>query len=520
MIREITLFNGGINNLTASHFLDDAQATYIQNANITDGTLTSHREKKATGSTISGKYGFYYRAQDKVVTSNEDRFYVEWGGFLYWSNSAGTLKRYDGITVSDIGSHTAPVPSLAVVASATAGLLDGDYWYTYTYVHDTYFESPPAGFTQVAIASKQATITISGTPPASVTAIRIYRSGGLNPTFNLLAEVPKATTTYTDNISDFLISRTELATYNNANPPSGLDMLVENSGVLFGVLGNKVYFSQQGQPEYWSEYNYVQVPQAITGLGVKGEGVVIFTANSMYLLTGDSLSTVSINMLPFGFGCKDKRSVQLVEGSLVWVAEMDKNDVICVFNGSSVSIANMYATSFNQSTIDSFAFDDLPTNYDSYNFTIKNSLSAFSKYFLFMQGRTAVVDFLDGAKVYYVQDSIDSGYIKGNNIYVIENGAEYDYLPDFSNYRNITYRTKNFIDGMVTQTKSYRMVKISAAGSYTVSIVVDGKTVETTTTDKIYLPAGITGTDISFSIQSSGYANVKAIAYEYELLKE
>jgi len=49
---------------------------------------------------------------------------------------------------------------------------------------------------------------------------------------------------------------------------------------------------------------------------------------------------------------------------------------------------------------------------------------------------------------------------------------------------------------------------------------VDGKTVETTTTDKIYLPAGITGTDISFSIQSSGYANVKAIAYEYELLKE
>ena len=520
MFREITLFDGGINNLISPHFIGDNQSPYVLNADIRHGILVSQKEKKEQSSVLTGKYGYYYKAKKEVIRSDEDRFYVEWGGFLYWSNSIGTLKRYDGTTISDIGSHSPPV-NAPTAAVGTTGLLNGDYWYTYTYVHDNVFESPPSPFTNITIANNQANISFSGTVPATATHRRIYRAGGLNPTFNLLVEIPIATASYTDNISDFSISRTELTTYNNSNPPVNLDMIVETGGVIFGAVGDKVYFSQQGQPEYWSEYNYIQVSQDITGLGVIGNSVVAFTIDSMHIITGQNMSNIQISKLPFSYGCKNKRTVQSVEGSLVWVAEMDSNDVICIFNGNSVTTANRYATSFNSSTIESLSYDDFGIEaYDTFNFDILSSMAGFNKYYLFMNGRTAVVDFLNNAKVYYLKDSCTSGYIIKNDMYVIENNKEYIYTPSFSAYRPITYKTKTLIDGYITQKKSYRYIKINASGNYRVDILVDEIKVADTTTDKVFIPSGITGNSISFVITTTGYVEVKAISYEYDLLKE
>ena len=520
MYKELTLFDGGINNLIATHLISENQSPFIQNAKINSGVIMSQREKVETSRVVNGKYGFYYRAKDQVITSDEDRFFVEWGGFLYWSNSAGTLKRYDGTTINDIGSHTAPSTAPSALAG-TNGLLNGDYFYTITYVHDGFFESPPSGFTQITVANKAVNLTISGTPPTSATSLKIYRSGGINPSFNLLVELPIATTSYADNISDFSISREELATYSNYTPPANIDMLIETGGVFFGAVGNKVYFSNQGQPEYWNPYHYVQLPSTVTGLGAKGGSVIIFTNSSMYQLSGTSLSDISLIQLPFSFGCKHKRTVQNVYGSLVWVAEIDENDVICVYDGGSVTIANMYATSFNRSTIESMAYDDINETYNDYNFNIKNSLSAFNKYYLFTTNRTVIVDFVNSAKVYYSYDNIDSAYAIGNNVFAIENLKEYNYTSQsFGKYRNFVFTTKDLIDGMVTQTKSYRMVKISCVGTVELTIKVDDRTIMTTTDTKIFLPSGITGYKISFYLKSVGHAIVNAIMYEYELLKE
>ena len=200
---------------------------------------------------------------------------------------------------------------------------------------------------------------------------------------------------------------------------------------------------------------------------------------------------------------------------------MDENDVICVYDGGSVTIANMYATSFNQGTVESMAYDDTNATYDDYFFDIKNSLSAFNKYYLFTTNRTVIVDFVNGAKVYYSYDNIDSAYAIGNNVFVIENLKEYNYTSQsFGKYRNFAFTTKDLIDGMVTQSKSYRMVKISCVGTVELTIKVDDRTIMTTTDTKIFLPSGITGYKISFYLKSVGHAIVNAIMYEYELLKE
>lgn len=521
MIREIKVFDGGINNLIAGHLIGSNQSVYAANANIRSGAIESNRQSKITAEVVLGKSTTYYEAVNQVVSSAEDRFYVEWAGMLYWSNSAGTMKRYDGTTVNNIGGHTAPTVNPTIAASVTAGIPDGDYWYTYTYIHSDLFESAPSGFVMVSVVNKQITVTFTDTPPTTVTHRKLYRAGGINPTFNHLVTIAKATTSYTDNISDFSISREELSTYNNTPPPSGLDMLIETQGVFFGVLGNKVYFSRPGQPEHWSTYGYVQLPKTITGLGAIGGSVVAFTNDSMYMLQGSSINDIMVSKLPYSYGCKNKLTVKNIEGRLVWVSSLDDSDVICVFDGSSVQIANRTALHFNAATIGEMAYSDFDAEtWANFSFDIQNAHVSHLKYYLFLSGRTVILDFEGNMRVTYNIEDVDAAYNKNGQMFTINGTAVYEYMPDLSTYRSIVYRTGDFDDGEITRKKNYRAIKVSGTGNYKVSVHVDEIWIMDITTDKEFMPYDVYGNIISFTISSTGYANVKAIAYEFDLLKE
>lgn len=522
MFQELKIWHGGINNLAAAHLIEKNQGIYISNADIQNGEITSQKTPaEVTGSTVLGNSVFYYKAQDEVVSSAEDRFYVEWAGLLYWSNSAGSLKRYDGTTVTDIGGHAAPA-SAPTLAAAAGGLLDGDYTYAITYTHDGLFESPPSAFQTVTATKSKVTVTFTDTtPPASATHRNIYRAGGLNPTFNLVAKVPIATGSYEDNIADFDVSRTELKTYNNDPAPTNLDMLIQSRGTFFGAVGDKVYFSKEGQPEYWSDYNYVSLPKTVTGLGVFGMGVVAFTDDEMYLITGSNVNDIAITKLPFSYGCKNKRTVKNIEGRLIWVSSLDNKDVICVYDGSSVTVVNKVDKYINASTIGSLSYDNFgDASYDSFTYAIQNAIVSNHKYFLFMDGRTAIVDFETGLKVYYMTERVQAAYSKNNNLFTITDLQVYEYLPSFGIYRNIVYRTGDFDNGDATRMKSYRSIKVNATGTYKIHVFVDDVNIMQIETEKDFLPSASRGKMISFLIESNGYAKVKSISYEYDLLKE
>lgn len=520
MFRELKVFDG-VNNVNAPHLIAPHQSTYSANAILNNGELTSHYALLDNGTTVTGNSVTYYKAQDEVVSSAEDRFYVEWAGLLYWSNSAGVLKRYDGTTVSNIGGHTAPAsaPTLAV---GTAGVLNGTYTYAVTYTYSSLFESPPCAFGSVSPANQKVTVTFTDTPGATVTHRNIYRLGGINPTFNLVATLPVATASYSDDIHDFDISRKELVTYNNDTAPSGLDMLVEIQGTFFGALGDKVYFSKEGQPEYWSDYNFVQFPKDVTGLGVFGNSVIAFTDSYMYMINGSNAQNISMSKLPFDYGCKNKRTVKNMEGRLIWVSALDDRDAICVFDGSSVQIINNFNRQGYTPTVGTTTFADYTTEtYDAFTYTIQDAIVSNRKYFLFMSGRTAVVDVETEPKVYYMEDNITASYSKSNSLYVADaGGTVYEYYPTASTYRDITYRTGDIDDGDMTRVNHYRSLKIHATGDYSVSVYVDGSFVSTVTTEKSFLPRDTYGRYISFLIESNGYAKIKSISYEFTSLKD
>jgi len=510
----------------APHLINNSEGQYVENAVISSGQLVASREpNEDTGASYNGDYATYYKYQDEVVASAEDRFYVEWGKFLYWSNSAGLIKRYDGTTVVDIGNHTAPTSTITLAKSST-GLLDGDYTYCFTYLHDESFESAPGDLVSIAaVSNEKVTVTFNdGTPPSTATHRLIYRSGGLNPTFNQVAKTPIADTTYVDNTSDFLISRKELNTTENDGAISGLDMLVETSGTLFGAIDNKIYFSKEGQPEYWSDYSYVEVPTEVTGLGVVGGSVIAFTEEDMYVIVGTNIMNIYIQKLPYSYGCKHKRTVQSLKGRLVWLSATDEYDLLCSFDGATVTLlneTNLQATS--GAIVGSSAYSDFGTEtYDGYSFDIKNSLAVGRKYYLFLTNRTVVVDFETNIKTYYMKESVDGGYVENNQMMIIKDSKIYNYLTFSTDYRDIKYITKDLSDGELTREKSYRKININGSGNWEITVYVDGQSVfifDYTQGNTIHIPSGIHGKVINFQIVSDGYALINALAYEFDYLK-
>ena len=560
MLNEVVTFDGGINNLIAPHLIQANQAPYVSNANITSGQLESAKKptyrdvpltqvpglNKPASDNCYGRNNFYFKAKNQVISSgyddgttfvDEDRFYVEWAGFLYWSNhvgdGSGKLQRWDGTNVVDLGGQVPPTAAPAVTTDGT-GLLTGDYNYCYTFVYDEVFESAPSDIAATVTADTNK-IKISGFPTSGVdptpTHIKIYRSGGLNPTFNLVNQIPYGSIEYIDNTSDFKISRKELTTGTNDGPPADIDMLVESGGTLFGAVGDKVHFSKEGQPEYWSDYNYVQLPTNVTGLGVLGDTVIAFTEENMFAIQGRNVQDVTLTKLPYQYGCKDKRTVQNLKGQLIWLTKMEEKDLLVSFNGGGVTVLNFTNMKILSAIIGDFTYDYFTSEtFDQFKFDVIGSTVIGRRYLLFLTGRTVVVNFETNLKVTYMDESIFGSFELHNELIVIKDDkvgtntdkySSFVYVTSNAYRRDVSYITKDYVGNSLNIEKEYRKIHVNAEGKWHIAISVDGANVmywDYMRGATIHLPAGTHGKRISFTIKSEGYVVVRAITYEYQEL--
>ena len=561
MLNEVITFDGGINNLIAPHLIQPNQGAYVSNCSIISGQLESAKIPSVKDIPITkvpglnkpntdncyGKHNFYFKAKNQVISSgyddgttfvDEDRFYVEWAGFLYWSNhvgdGSGKLQRWDGSNITDLGGQVPPSAAPTTATDGT-GLLNGDYNYCFTYVYDGVFESAPSDIATTVTAANNK-IKVSGFPTSGLTPapthIKIYRSGGLNPTFNLVNEIAFGTAEYIDNTSDFKISRKELTTGTNDGPPADIDMLVESGGTLFGAVGDKVHFSKEGQPEYWSDYNYVQLPTQVTGLGVLGDTVIAFTEENMFAIQGRNVQDVTLTRLPYQYGCKNKRTLQNLKGRLIWLTKMEEKDLIVSFNGGNVEVLNYTNMTVLSATIGSFTYDYFTDQtYNDFEFGEIGAITIGRKYMLFLKGRTVVVDFEFGLKVTYMDETVWGAYELHNNLIVIQDipvtqpgippGKYHPFRYEESNayQRNISYVTKDYFGSSLNQEKEFRKIHVSGKGKWKIAISVDDKFAfdwDYSKGSTIHLPAGTHGKRISFSIGSEGYVVVRAITYEYQ----
>lgn len=558
-ISELITFDGGMSTKTSPHLIGRNEGIICENVDLEKGTLYPLKPFQFT-KTVNGRHIYNY--EDTIIANQEyadDRFYEEYGGRLYWTNGGfdNGLRKFDdtlpdinigalaeapdGLTDAEVGQIT-----MAYDAAITGRLTkSGVYTYAFTIIDSSGIESAPVIRTsEVDLVNKnnaaiKMSISLSSftawqTAHPTMVGINIYRTGGDNPTFNLLVESlspssdgvwTDATNAYwADTIADINVSRIELTTFENIPPPDNIDMLLEIKGTLWASWGKKVYFSQTGSPEFWGALDYITLDKTCTGIGKFGDSVLAFTKTSSYIINGNNRDNVSIQRLPFNQGCISKHSIVNIDAYLVW-ASMNG---ICLFDGSNVQVITKKTLAWDE-------FGRLGnTSYDSYGdsekwssgsgFDIKYAVGYQDKYYGVFNGGIVIIDIANGLKVSSIglEDVVSVSYnYEDNFLYaVVENGdATYDVYAQLGQdgLMEATWKTGRISEGSVNVKKHYRRIEIDGSPT-SVTIYVDGiRVYYIEKQNRFFLPAGISGLDIQFEIKTS--TEIRGMKYEYSVLK-
>jgi hypothetical protein len=153
-------------------------------------------------------------------------------------------------------------------------------------------------------------------------------------TFNFIADIDIADTSYTDSIRDIDVSRIELNSFDSYAPKDGIDNLVENNGTMWASLGDKVYFSANGRPEIWNPLDFLVLNDTCTGLASYRNGVLAFTEGDTYIITGFNRDNVAIEKLPYQEGCIGHATIANITEYVLWTS---KNGV-CIFDGATIDV--------------------------------------------------------------------------------------------------------------------------------------------------------------------------------------
>lgn len=228
---------------------------------------------------------------------------------VYWVDGV-SAKKWNGTTVTNIGIVP---PTVTPALSFSSGSLSPTVGFQYVYV----FKNSSTGHISTASVpsastgiqtNKNITVGANGSGDTQVDKIDIYRTKDGGATYFFLAEVNNPGTsswTYTDSTADsslnvFLIAPVAFA---NNPPPAGLSLLVWYAGRLWGASGNTLYFS--GGPdtingvgtEAWPPANNFTVPGNIQALASTSQGLVVFTVDDAYVVTGTTSTTFTVPIL-------------------------------------------------------------------------------------------------------------------------------------------------------------------------------------------------------------------------------
>lgn len=135
--------------------------------------------------------------------------------------------------------------------------------------------------------------------------VDIYRTADGGSQFFFLASIANpggGTWTYTDSTLDDGLNDLVIAPVSGVNnpPPAGISLIVWHAGRLWASVGNVVYYAAGPDclngvgEEAWPALNNFPVQGKITCLTSTNEGLLIWTRDSVYVITGSDASTFSV----------------------------------------------------------------------------------------------------------------------------------------------------------------------------------------------------------------------------------
>lgn len=537
MKTEQTLFNGGLQTLLSEHLAQPNQAVECINVDLDKGSIYPLKAYDETGS-ITGKYTVLFNGRTISNTDPLDtRSYARFGNRLYWSSGEyGSFGLYrlkdDGVTVVDA------VPPL-VTTFGTITPVDNilstptvkSYSYVYTVIDDEGIESLPSPAVVVEIGEGDLDITITIDDTAedvdqTVLFRRLYRTGGANPTYNLIAELEETKLVYTDKQRDLDVSRIELTSFDSYPPPVGLTNLMTLGGTMWGSVDNRIYFSNQGRPEYWYPLDFFTLDEPCLGIGKFRDTVVVFSESKTYLVRGTNRDNITLDKLPYDEGCVSHWNIANVTEALMWTS---KNGV-CMYNGSTVEVITRNIISWSGSaSIADTSFNDYPSGVkwdDNTGFFVEFAVGFRGKYYAVYRGGIGVVDIakrgiastksLTSATSIYEDNASNSIVVIDTNFKIYRSEAKISGVFDSKINPYAKWKTPKLIDGSDSTIKQYRKVFVDGVPEQ-VDIYINGTLRHTVKNKSIfYMPSGSIGNSIQFLITT--LTEVKSIRYDYGVL--
>ena len=336
-----------------------------------------------------------------------------------------------------------------------------NYIYTY-YSSITGFESAPSEASDdlKCMINNVLITNFMSSIDSTVDLIKLYRIGGTLNDYYLVDTFSKNTTNYIDTKSDLqVLEGTILTSQDLIVPPVGIKFLTEYNSALFGAIDSTLYFSNPGVVDNWTSYNYIDFPEHITGLGVTQNGLLIFSRNKTWILTGDSLSTYSKYLLNGNQGCISHSTIAYVGNNLLWLSL----DGICTSVGGSIEVLSwpkLSKLSLNPKTA---------KVYDN-------------QYYLFHSTGCIVVDFREGVRFYELDLVIRGAYYSSDYdmLYLLlpSNIGIYEYGTG-SNL-NYTLKTGWLSFSGITNYKTFKNIYVMSLGTSSLKVYLDGELVTTT----------------------------------------
>ena len=128
----------------------------------------------------------------------------------------------------------------------------------------------------------------------------IYRTVGTNTDYRLVAEIPATQTTYADTVSAVTVSlNAGISTLDTLPPLKDMHSLVLlSNGVMAGLSGSQLCFSEQGKPYSWPVSNRYSFPGTGIALCAAGTQVIILTDNVPHVATASVPEAASLSKIP------------------------------------------------------------------------------------------------------------------------------------------------------------------------------------------------------------------------------
>lgn len=213
-----------------------------------------------------------------------------------------------------LGLPAPPVATSLSVAGGSAPTETRSYVYTYVDAYDS--EGPPSP-PLTTTGNIDGTwnfngMDVVGSANRAINKKRIYRtvtgSDGTT-TYLFVAEVNLANANYADTIATANLGE-ELPSATWVAPPTDLHSIVSMpGGILAGLSGNEICFSEPYQAHAWPTAYRVTIDYPGVGLGAFNSNLVAASSGTPYLLSGSHPDSMSITRIDAMEPCISKRSV-------------------------------------------------------------------------------------------------------------------------------------------------------------------------------------------------------------------